>query len=119
MNLAEKALKLQPESETAQNEVIKLMGEMMDLYSEQQSGIRRISRQIASEEKKIFEDVFTAIKKFNEDIDAQLEDIAKEENDKKLKQQKEYLDLSQKLIAEYDKSNIESLSGVEKLVRLS
>lgn len=115
LNLAEKALKLQPESETAQNEVIKLMGEMMDLYSEQQSGIRRISRQIASEEKKIFEDVFTAIKKFNEDTEAQLEDIAKEENDKKLKQQKEYLDLSQKLIAEYDKSNIESLSGVEKL----
>ena len=115
LSLAEKALKLQPLSETAQNEVIKLVGEMMDLYSEQQSGIRRISRQIANEEKKIFEDVFTAIKAFNEAADKELEDIYKEENDKKLKKQKEYLDLSQKLIDEFDRSNIASLSGVEKL----
>jgi hypothetical protein len=115
LRLAEKALALQPMSETAQNEVIKLAGEMMDLFSQQESGIRRISRQIASEEKKIFEDVFSLIQQSNKEVDAALEDIAKTETEKKLKLQKEYLDLSEKLIAEYDKSNIESLSGVAKL----
>lgn len=115
LDLAEKALQLQPMSETAQNEVIKLAGEMMDLFSQQESGIRRISRQIASEEKKIFEDVYGLIQQFNKEVDDALEDIAKTENEKKLKLQKEYLDLSEKLIDEYDKSNIESLLGVEKL----
>lgn len=115
LDLAEKALQLQPMSETAQNKVIKLAGEMMDLFSQQESGIRRISRQIASEEKKIFEDVYVLIQQFNKEVDDALEDIAKTENEKKLKLQKEYLDLSEKLIDEYDKANIESLSGVEKL----
>jgi hypothetical protein len=84
LDLAYKALKLQPMSVTAQNEVVKLTGELFDLYNSQASGIKRISRQIATAQDEIFTDALDAIHKFQKEIDDTLTEIYDEEEKKRV-----------------------------------
>jgi len=88
---AKATLDLMPLSVSAQNEVVELIGQLNDLYSEQESGIRMITRQIATEQKKLFDDVFSSINKFNSELDKQLDSINKEIEDRAQKEADEVL----------------------------
>jgi len=77
--LALDALKIAPESDSAQLQVAELYGKLQDLLGAQESGIRRISRQIAAEQTKLFADVIKVAKDSQEEIQKILDDIYKEE----------------------------------------
>lgn len=103
LELAKESLRIAPLSKTAQDQVIELTGKIQDLYGQLGQGLRRITRQITAEEKQLFTDVFTEIKKFNTDIDKEITDINKEEADKAQKQADKILAIQTKYYKEYER----------------
>lgn len=125
--LANQALKLQPLSVSAQNEVVRLTGELFDLYNSQASGIKRISRQIAAAQEEIFADALDAIQKFRKEVDDTLGEIYDEEEKKrieaiKLDQERTEKSVSQAIKSmqaireERDKEHANQLADAEKEV---
>ena len=112
----------QPTNDKAMADVFNMANHIKDLQGELASGTRRLNAQITGEQKKMWDDLGKSLAGFNKDLQNEIDDINKEvaDADKKAKEaalerQKKYQDLSQKLLDDYDKSNIESLTGVEKL----
>ncbi len=106
-----RAWNLDPTNIDLENKAIDLRNKIEQLRGDLASGTRRLTRQITSIEKEFFTDTLSAIDKFNKDVQSEIDDRNKEILDK----QQKYQELSLKLLDDYDKSNIESLKGTEKL----
>lgn len=106
-----RAWKLDPTNIDLESKAIELRNRIEQLYGEMAQGTRRLTRQISGLQNSLFEDALSAAKKFDKDIQSEIDDRNKEILDK----QQKYQELSLKLLDDYDKSNIESLKGTEKL----
>jgi hypothetical protein len=105
------AWKLDPTNMELESKAIELRNKIEQLYGEMAQGTRRLTRQISGLQNSLFEDALSAAKQFNKDVQSEIDDRNKEILDK----QQKYQELSLKLLDDYDKSNIESLKGTEKL----
>jgi len=106
---------LAPQNTDLEGKAIDLANKINQLYADLAGGTQRLTKQISTLQSQLFTDIFSTIKKFNEDAQKEIDDRNKEVLDKQLKQEEEYKKAAQKLIDDYDKSNIESLTGVAKL----
>lgn len=98
-----------------EGKAIDLKNKINQLYADLAGGTQRLTKQISTLQSQLFTDIGKAVKEFNDDLQKEIDDRNKEVLDKQLKQEEEYKKAAQKLIDDYDKSNIESLTGVAKL----
>jgi hypothetical protein len=103
----EKIRKESPKNEDALMKIIELETRLIDLRINQTSALKEISSMRSGLLKKERQDMFD---RWFAEIETENKAYAE-----KLKAQKKYLDLSQKLLDEYERSNIDSLTGAEKL----
>jgi len=122
LRLAMEVWKLQPASNTAMERAFALRGKLEDLNGQLAQGTRRLVTRITSEiqqQLKEQEDALNRIKGLGlklGDAFAADQAAAEEERQRKLLAVREkFQQMSIKLIDDYDRSNIESLTGVDKL----